>query len=348
MVNELDLTDQDITTIADMIDSEVRALVPDWSPKESSGGDSAFDTHTTDSKEDSSPHHSLENKDDMSPLANASSFFTSSIFPDQLPSGRVFWSDSPKTGGGLSPAESSPKCPSETIEDNESSPQKNNLPELETDKEILTEGIDKTYAGPVSHKRDCGGLPPKIPSIFHLGNDNDFVFLEKKSLENQRNIEVGHEQARTEELKCGEEVCYSKKDGIITFPVTQNGEGDNSESELRIIADKLDQLFAQQQKQLEELKWKHKLEISHVLKDVPPQMHLKVLKMCSRKMASDDMPNVVGYNAVGDSSKASAKRIFTRSLSTLDISSSRTSNFKQESMSEMGIAVILKHDSAEV
>lgn len=32
MVAELDLSDQDVTTIAEMIDAEILALVPEWQP----------------------------------------------------------------------------------------------------------------------------------------------------------------------------------------------------------------------------------------------------------------------------------------------------------------------------
>lgn len=397
MVHELDLTDQDITTIADMIDSEVRALIPDWSPKDSSGGgDSPFDSHTTDSKEDLSPHQVSEHKDDTSPLACASPFSTSSFFPDQLPSGRKFWSDSPKPGAGLSPIKCKPTSPSEfsdkRVFQNGSSPQNpgsSNWNEVETLKvahehegatiEDSIESIDNASVASVSHKhpkheRDSCGLPPRSPSIVHLGD------LQENVTGNQRNInlhegkanEVAYEQAQTDKPGCQKNVSYGKKDDL-TIPLNQNGDCDNkdlgmmdkgekyggesfTESDLRTIADTLDELLAQQQEQLDELRWKHKLAISHVLKDLPPQMRLKVLNMCTKKIADSNLhskmtcqlPNVAGYNGSGDCSQVPVKRIFTRSLSTIDLSSPRTNGFKQESTSEMGLAVILKDDSEEL
>ncbi|XP_021733531.1 probable serine/threonine-protein kinase WNK3 isoform X2 [Chenopodium quinoa] len=330
MVHELDLTDQDITTIADMIDSEVRDLIPNWSTKDSSAGDS-FDSPKTDPKEDSSPHNACENKDDTSPLSNASPFSTSNVFPDQLPSGRKFWSDSPKD---------SPKIRDEMSPIGNSSWQ-----EFESDKfghehgEPI-ENVDEPYTESVSnkllkHEHECGGLPPKSPTVFHLRSESDDVF---------------------HKLSSQEEDSYNKKDDI-TVPFTQNEEGSHkdvsksysvenydgnsyNESDLKAIADTLDQLFIQQQKEVDDLKSKHKLDISHVLKDLPPQMHVKVFNMCSTKMVSY-MPNVGGYNGIDDRIQVPVKRIFTRSLSTLDLSITRT-NIKQESTS--GIAVILKND----
>uniref|UniRef100_A0A803MFX3 non-specific serine/threonine protein kinase n=1 Tax=Chenopodium quinoa TaxID=63459 RepID=A0A803MFX3_CHEQI len=362
MVHELDLTDQDITTIADMIDSEVRALIPDWSPKDSSAGDS-FDSPKTDpNKEDSSPHKVYENKDDTSPSSNVSPFSTSNVFPDQLPSGRKFWSDSPKDspkiGGEMSPIERSPNSPCEDIEEvfqSESSRIIGNTSwqEFEGNKvahehegptrEILMKNIDEAYIGSVSkHEHECGGLPPKSPTSFHLGSDYDTMFQGKKSLESPRADKLS-----------SQEDCYSEKDDI-TIPHTQNREGNNkdvgksdyvenydgksyNESDLKAVADTLDQLLAQHQKQLDDMKLKHKLAISHVLKGIPLQLHSKVLSMCNTKMISH-MPNVSDYYGVGDSIQVPVKRIFTRSLSTIDLSTTRT-NIKQESTS--GIAVIL-------
>ncbi|KAL8547634.1 hypothetical protein ACS0TY_007093 [Phlomoides rotata] len=87
MVEELDLTDQDVSVIADMIDSEFHSLIPDWAPK---AGDSG-------APEDASP----KTYDTLS----------SALVLEKLPSGRKYWSDSPKAGAGnssLRPADSVP------------------------------------------------------------------------------------------------------------------------------------------------------------------------------------------------------------------------------------------------
>ncbi|KAK8555759.1 hypothetical protein V6N13_069841 [Hibiscus sabdariffa] len=86
MVEELDLTDQDVPTIAEMIESKIRSHIPDWVPQEGKFGEFAhFDI--SGSKGDGSPtaspgHLSLE----------------------RMPSGRRYWSDSPKEAGGISPS----------------------------------------------------------------------------------------------------------------------------------------------------------------------------------------------------------------------------------------------------
>lgn len=54
MVAELDLSDQDVTTIAEMIDAEILALVPEWQPgvavDEAGDGETGYTTLPTDSE----------------------------------------------------------------------------------------------------------------------------------------------------------------------------------------------------------------------------------------------------------------------------------------------------------
>ncbi|KAH8492969.1 hypothetical protein H0E87_022285 [Populus deltoides] len=70
MVEELDLTDQDVSTIAAMIDSEIGPIF----------------------------------LDDSSPLSNESIPSPGSLVLERLPSGRKYWSDSPKDVDGNSPS----------------------------------------------------------------------------------------------------------------------------------------------------------------------------------------------------------------------------------------------------
>ncbi|KAK8557514.1 hypothetical protein V6N13_013782 [Hibiscus sabdariffa] len=86
MVEELDLTDQDVPSIAEMIESKIRCHIPDWVPQEGKFGEFA-DFDISESKGDGSPtaspgHLSLE----------------------RMPSGRRYWSESPKEAGGMSPS----------------------------------------------------------------------------------------------------------------------------------------------------------------------------------------------------------------------------------------------------
>ncbi|KAJ7945808.1 putative Kinase [Quillaja saponaria] len=100
MVQELDLTDQDVSTIAAMIDSEIRSHIPDWNPSESAGDD-------FDGEEVVPLSRTFETRDEASPIGNDPTSSPSSLVLERLPSGRKYWSDSPKAGGGNSPVKSS-------------------------------------------------------------------------------------------------------------------------------------------------------------------------------------------------------------------------------------------------
>ena len=58
MVVQLDLTDQDVTTIAEMIDAEIRSHIPDWAAEESidnQGDEAAYsETHSSEGDEGTS------------------------------------------------------------------------------------------------------------------------------------------------------------------------------------------------------------------------------------------------------------------------------------------------------
>ncbi|CAN1335111.1 Probable serine/threonine-protein kinase WNK3 [Linum perenne] len=76
MVEELDLTDQDVSMIAAMIDTEIRSHIPNWKD--------------------------VEIRDDGSPFSTESTC-SSILALERLPSGRKYWSDSPRTFGLSSP-----------------------------------------------------------------------------------------------------------------------------------------------------------------------------------------------------------------------------------------------------
>ena len=94
MVEELDLTDQDVSTVAAMIDSEIRSHIPGWASPNVSPENLVA--------EDSEPP--FETKDDSSPLSNESIPSPGSLVLERLPSGRKYWSDSPKDVDGNSPS----------------------------------------------------------------------------------------------------------------------------------------------------------------------------------------------------------------------------------------------------
>lgn len=95
MVEELDLTDQDVSVIAAMIDSEFRSLVPDWTPRGATNND-GFDVETITQISVSIP------QGESSPTGHEVSQ-PGPLVLERLPSGRKYWSDSPKASGCLSP-----------------------------------------------------------------------------------------------------------------------------------------------------------------------------------------------------------------------------------------------------
>lgn len=88
MVAELELTNQDVTTIAAMIDSEIQAYLPEWTP-----GD-AFEENCGDELSVLDKCDS-EKKDELSALMNDGDNPSSGLVLERLPSGRKYWSDCP-------------------------------------------------------------------------------------------------------------------------------------------------------------------------------------------------------------------------------------------------------------
>ncbi|CAJ2644540.1 unnamed protein product [Trifolium pratense] len=91
MVEELELTDQDVSTIAMTIDSEIRYHIPSWSPSETPDNNYYYQASGQ------TPETMLV----ASPMGNES---PGSLALEILPSGRKYWSDSPKAFGANSPS----------------------------------------------------------------------------------------------------------------------------------------------------------------------------------------------------------------------------------------------------
>ncbi|TKY73559.1 serine/threonine-protein kinase WNK2 [Spatholobus suberectus] len=94
MVEELELTDQDVTAIARMIDSEIRYHIPSWNTSET-----PVDSYCQDSGCTS------ETRPGAFPMTNDSIASPGSLALEILPSGRKYWSDSPKGVGRNSPSQ---------------------------------------------------------------------------------------------------------------------------------------------------------------------------------------------------------------------------------------------------
>lgn len=85
---QLDLTDQDVTAIAEMIDAEIRAHIPDWAAEVlvDNQGDEGAHSET----------QSSEGDEGTSELHNELDASHNGFVQEQLPSGRKYWSDSPR------------------------------------------------------------------------------------------------------------------------------------------------------------------------------------------------------------------------------------------------------------
>lgn len=93
MVEQLDLTDQDVSAIAKMIESEIRSHIPDWAPTEISRDKANNEVALSDIS-------ALDSNNDVSPSKNEFPSPVGNLKLERLPSGRKYWSNSPKKAGG--------------------------------------------------------------------------------------------------------------------------------------------------------------------------------------------------------------------------------------------------------
>ncbi|KAD5507688.1 hypothetical protein R6Q59_031525 [Mikania micrantha] len=130
MVVQLDLKDQDVSTISEMIDAEIRSCIPDWAPRD-----------YFDDQEDNDPSGSVDTPSDQQTESPSSVTIKTCFSPgllalERLPSGRKYWSDSPK--GCFTPLRPRPSNVSE-----ENSPKTEVSPENEDDEvETIVERLD--------------------------------------------------------------------------------------------------------------------------------------------------------------------------------------------------------------
>ncbi|KAI3673557.1 hypothetical protein L6452_39680 [Arctium lappa] len=105
MVEELDLTDQDVSTIAEMIDAEIQSCIPDWAPRD------YYDDQEDNEAQGSVDSTSEPQNESTSPSTIKSCATPGCLALERLPSGRRYWSDSPK--GCFSPLRPRPSNASE-------------------------------------------------------------------------------------------------------------------------------------------------------------------------------------------------------------------------------------------
>ncbi|KAH9776422.1 non-specific serine/threonine protein kinase [Citrus sinensis] len=115
MVEELNLTDQDVSTISAMIESEIRSHIPDWEPKEIAG-DRMYETVAN------LGICSPKTNDEASVMMSELNRSPSGLQMETLPSGHKYWSDSPKETNRNSQGKSATSSRYSLSEHNERTP----------------------------------------------------------------------------------------------------------------------------------------------------------------------------------------------------------------------------------
>ncbi|KAL8123409.1 putative serine/threonine-protein kinase WNK3 isoform X2 [Apium graveolens] len=240
MVEELDLTDQDVTAIAEMIDTEIHSYNPEWAP-----GDLLSDHDHTEG--DITDNFVSEGQDDTSPTTNVSAARPGNLVLEQRPSGRKYWCDTPKDGNEGSPLTPGPS--SLSLEE-PATPVDGSTNDDEQSPASCQSGVD-IKDGASLEKQDVGVLDDVrknqeydladhsvVPPELHT-DDRDHPLLGNKLL---NYIDLGDDKLIAERLKC---------------------------------------LLLEQQRELDNLKKKHKQMVSDLLKGLPRETREKVTCTCN-------------------------------------------------------------------
>ncbi|KAL5544131.1 hypothetical protein UlMin_007915 [Ulmus minor] len=244
MVGELDLTEQDVSTISEMIESELRSNFPDRMPEKVNEDNSGADIPISGSC-------SSETKDSASPSTNACSPFRN-LSLERLPSGRKYWSDSPKAASGSSPLGPGLSNLSFMVDmiRKESSFNNNNEMSSGSNRDEDDQNADASLeqaedvslqANVVSEQKGTGGPSDVLTSDLH-----DSV----------------------EDLRPRNRACPSE---------------DIELEDVNIIAEKIKNLLVKQQEEIDELKKKHESAISDLWEKLSPLTRQKVFDTCKVK-----------------------------------------------------------------
>ncbi|XP_057950678.1 probable serine/threonine-protein kinase WNK3 isoform X2 [Malania oleifera] len=267
MVEELDLTDQDVSAIAAMIDSEIRSHIPDWTIGETSGDN--FD------QEVASPDtYASETKDGA---ATSTSLSPGSLVLDRMSSGRKYWSDSPKGVGGNSLVKPGPAnlySQSELVKFGDI---------LAKDGESFCENIWDA------------DTPNKIASL----EQAEDAYILKFDVERKNETSV---------LADSQLVDRSSAAAALPAANVSHSVGGQSKNlrkpeseDVRTIEEKLKHLLFKQEKEVDELKRRHELAISDLLKELPSKLHQELLQRCNLGIAGSPLNGNAGHSCFGKS-----------------------------------------------
>lgn len=245
MVVQLDLTDQDVTAIAEMIDAEIRSHIPDWAAEESidNQGDEAAHSET----------HSSEGDEGTSEFRNEVDTSHNGFVQEQLPSGRKYWSDSPRREGEISQLVVEPEIGDSIA---------NGIPKRNKKDDIVSCARDKDDQSFSSSIHPVEGMFERISSSVDLSNSSvvDSMSREASVGSSPRSLDDEREH---------------NSDWYLVADVTE-----------RLI-----NLLAQQQEELSALQRKHKADIEDMLKIVPAEDREETLTRCRLKMEQKNRAN---------------------------------------------------------
>ncbi|XP_042037501.1 probable serine/threonine-protein kinase WNK3 isoform X2 [Salvia splendens] len=199
MVEELALTDHDVSVVAAMIDSEIQSHIPDWAPRELSGRNKA----------------ALEESASR-PASPATTDSSNAIVMERLPSGRKYWHDSPKDSAENSPhpGPSNLLLPESNLSRDSWSDENNQSPVGHRDNISLYEGsplrhVTNLRSGDVSHGHHDDGSDDESLSLgdntISTGNESDDI---KDIIEKLEHM-LDDQQKELEELKKKHEVAIT-------------------------------------------------------------------------------------------------------------------------------------------
>ncbi|CAN6447322.1 unnamed protein product [Victoria cruziana] len=282
MVTELDLTDQDVTTIAEMIDQEIQAHVPGWLPGES------FEDAPSGDQETVPQNYEADTVEEPCPLLGESNCQPGELVLERLPSGRQYWSDSPKGFDGGSSAKSThpdvtfhmdldPK-----LDDNNA----NAVDHMKMDENMnstVLSPIDEDFGTSSSGREETKDVAPASRNEVEQATYRELkVDIEQESpLKSSEDVLVGNVVGTNTRGHDDMFVDARSVDGSLKKPILFPREGKGEDVNLAI--QKLVSLFLEQQQEIEMLQRKHDLAIRELLNEVPPELHNKILNMCHLK-----------------------------------------------------------------
>ncbi|RZC71356.1 hypothetical protein C5167_034527 [Papaver somniferum] len=267
MVVELDLTNQDVTTIADMIDLEIRSHIPEWVPGK--GLDENFDGSVSIS--DDGP----ETKDELSPMGSDSDPRSSGLILERLPSGRRYWCDSPKSVGGSSPLRPTTQANLASqmdagvgdrclVDDHESQCGHQSEEDYENDVALIKKKEDSTLQIGSSGLNMCS----------KGGNGYSSDEVGEKNTEVEVNV-----SSRACDIQ-NTEVADQQPNKQMSTPENCEMMIGSVQKDVTIIIEKLKQLMLEHERELSEQKRKHEKDIADLLKELAPETRSIVLTAC--------------------------------------------------------------------